>query len=162
MTRREQALVQHLCHWREINAQRMNLPRNHLLKEASIYALAESKPKHISQLRSLEGLHEKFIRRDGQALIDMIADCLAMPEDQLPPPLERPLNTAQTHHVKQLRAWIEALAEDLNVAPEMLARKKDYEFLARPESTDDETPSILRGWRRELFGLQLQALPLRD
>lgn len=113
-------------------------------------------------------MHEKIIRRDGQALIDLIDFYMTMPEEELPAALGRPLNSTQTQQVKLMRLWVEELAEQLNVAPEILARKKDYEFIARyrsPEvevaadaSIEGELPSILLGWRREVLGNRLLVL----
>lgn len=153
-SRREQALLQALSSWRETQAQHLNLPRNHLLKEESLYALAEYKPKHLSQLHKTQGLSERFIKKQGQTLLNLIAEILQLPEDQLPPAQPRPLTPVQNQQVKRMREWVEAKALELHLAPEILARKKDYEYLARLPS-NLPPPAVLNGWRRDIIGAPL-------
>lgn len=155
MSRREQALAQRLCFWRELLAQETNLPRNHVIKEAAIYQLAQSKPKHISQLRQIEDLSEKAIRRYGEEIIEHIHAVLDVPEAQLPAPQPRPLTGSQQQQVKELRTWVEQQAQALNTAPEVLARKRDFEYLVRGMPADEPLPSILQGWRLAVIGQTL-------
>lgn len=152
MSRREQALAQRLCYWRELLAQQTNLPRNHVIKEAAIYQLAQSKPKHISQLRQIEDLSEKAIRRYGEEIIEHIHAVVDMPEAQLPAPQPRPLSGSQQQQVKELRNWVEQQALQLNTAPEVLARKRDFEYLVRGMPADEPQPAILQGWRLAVIG----------
>jgi ribonuclease D len=156
MSRRELAILQLLCEWREGEAQLRNMPRNHLIKEASLYAIAELKPKHISQLRALEAMSDRAIKHYGETLIDLVAAALALPEHQLPAAPERPLSGAQQQKVKQLRAWVETQAQQWQMAPEILARKRDYESLVR--GLEGQPPGVLQGWRREWVGNQLVVL----
>lgn len=158
MSRREQALAARLCYWREVVAQQANLPRNHVVKEAALYQLAQNKPKHISQLRQIEDLPEKAIRRYGEELIDLIQEVLALKDDQLPAAQPRPLSGSQQQQIKHWRQWVEEQAQLLAVAPEVLARKRDYEYLARGLPEGEPAPSILQGWRRPIIGERLVQL----
>ncbi|HMW71619.1 MAG TPA: HRDC domain-containing protein, partial [Cellvibrionaceae bacterium] len=162
MSRREQALAARLSFWREQVAQETNVPRNHVVKEAALYQLAQSKPKHISQLRHIEDLPEKTIRRYGEDIIEMIQSVLALKDEQLPPPQPRPLSGSQQQLIKNWRLWVEAQAQTLAVAPEVLARKRDYEYLARGLPKGEPLPSILQGWRRSIIGDGLLALCTRE
>lgn len=162
MSRREQALAAQLCYWRECVAQQTNLPRNHVVKEAALYQLAQSKPKHISQLRQIEDLAEKTIRRYGEEIIEIIQAVLALKDDQLPQPQPRPLSGSQQQLIKNWRLWVEEQAQTLDVAPEVLARKRDYEYLARGLPATEPLPSILQGWRRPVIGEALLALCQRQ
>ncbi|MEY4589469.1 MAG: ribonuclease [Pseudomonadota bacterium] len=157
MNRREQALAQVLCHWREGVAQDSNMPRNHVVKESAIYQLAQHKPKHISQLRPIEDLAEKTIRRYGEDIIELIQTVLNQAEEQLPPAQPRPLSGGQQQQIKDLRQWVEQKAQALDVAPEVLARKRDYEYLVRGLPADEPVPSILQGWRQPVLGQALLA-----
>ncbi|HEY6528350.1 MAG TPA: ribonuclease D [Cellvibrionaceae bacterium] len=161
MSRREQAIAQRLCHWREVVAQDTNLPRNHVVKESALYQLAQSKPRHISQLRQIEDLPEKAIRRYGEDIIELIQAVLDQSDDQLTLPQPRPLTGSQQQLVKDLRQWVEQKAQSLDVAPEVLARKRDFEFLARGMPADEPLPSILHGWREQVVGNALLAFSQR-
>lgn len=157
LNRREQALAQHLCYWREGVAQESNLPRNHVVKEAALYQLAQTKPKHISQLRQVEDLPEKAIRRYGEDIIEIVQAVSALKDDQLPLPQPRVLTGRQQQLIKNWRLWVEQKAQLLDVAPEVLARKRDYEYLARGTPECEPLPSILQGWRRAIIGEALLA-----
>ena len=52
---------------------------------------------------------------------------------------------------------MEEQAQLLAVAPEVLARKRDYEYLARGLPEGEPAPSILQGWRRPIIGERLGA-----
>jgi len=158
MTRREQALAARLCYWREEMAQEANLPRNHVVKETALYQLAHSKPKHISQLRHIEDLPEKTIRRYGEDIIALIQSVLALKDEQLPPPQPRALTGSQQQQIKNWRLWVEQQAQALDVAPEVLARKRDFEYLARGMPATEPLPNILQGWRQAIIGDGLLAL----
>ena len=59
--------------------------------------------------------------------------------------------------IKQLRALGQAEAERLNVAPELMLRKKTLEALLKSGFPNGpyQLPDSLRGWRRELMGQAL-------
>ena len=58
---------------------------------------------------------------------------------------------------KQLRALGQTFAERLDMAPELMLRKKTLEALVKSGYPDGpyQLPDSLRGWRRELMGQAL-------
>jgi ribonuclease D len=56
--------------------------------------------------------------------------------------------------MKRMRELVEARALELNISPEILARKRDFETLMR---TGELSPSLL-GWRKTIIGEPLLAL----
>ena len=71
----------------------------------------------------------------------------------MPEPL--PVEAAQL--IKRLRAIGQAQAERLNIAPELMLRKKTLEALLKSGFPNGpyQLPDSLRGWRRELMGQAL-------
>src|SRR5690625_7403481 len=62
--------------------------------------------------------------------------------------------------LKALRHHVRARAQKLQVPPELLVRKREYEALVRSglESGDYRLPESLRGWRYPVVGEELLAL----
>ena len=70
-----------------------------------------------------------------------------------------PHNLKTLEHLMQqnradFRTLVEARALELNISPEMLARKRDFELLMRT----GELPPALLGWRKAIIGEPLLAL----
>lgn len=74
--------------------------------------------------------------------------------DQWPPAVAEPLPVDAATLIKQLRALGQAFAERLDMAPELMLRKKTLEALVKSGYPDGpyKLPDSLRGWRRELMG----------
>ena len=155
----ELAILQRLAAWRESTAQRRNVPRNRVVKEHLLLTLAQDKPEHPSQLRGYEGMTERMIRTDGPAIIDIIAQTRDSDPGTWPAPLPKPLPPSSRNLMKAMKAKIISLADQLDLAPEVLLRKKDYEVLVRAATAatrrgeEAVLPAYLRGgWREQVIG----------
>jgi ribonuclease D len=97
------------------------------------------------------------VRQDGQFLLDLIKRAGSVPMDQWPPAVAEPLPVDAAALIKQLRALGQAEAERLDMAPELMLRKKTLEALVKSGYPDGpyQLPDSLRGWRRELMGQAL-------
>ncbi len=149
LSRRKLAVLVALCRWRENYAQQHDIPRNRVIKEKALFELALNCPKHISKLRTIEGISERVIRSQGATIIRLVAEQLNLDEADLPAALEAPLTKADQEPYKLLKSRIHALADALNIAPELLFKKKEIEALYRMKM-NDEWPAIndfFVGWR---------------
>ncbi|WP_028886398.1 ribonuclease D [Teredinibacter turnerae] len=161
---RQLAILKNLAQWREEVAQRRDVPRNRVIKEHSLLDLAQRTPDHVAQLRKLEGINERMIRTDGADLIACIQAGLAVPEHELPAPLPRPLSGSENKWAKTVREKVSSEAERLQLAPEILLKKRDYEALTRafmtPEDVNQQIVEArlaehLTGWRYNLLAAPL-------
>ncbi len=161
LNRSELAILKSLAAWRETVAQRRDVPRNRVVKEHVLLSLAQQKPQHVGELRKYEGMTDRVIRADGETIINLIEAALASDESDWPEVLPRPLMPESSAMMKSLKAEVQALAEKLNVAPESLLRKRDYETLVRDAMAAAKTgkpiilPGNLCGWRDEVVGQHL-------
>jgi ribonuclease D len=71
--------------------------------------------------------------------------------------LPEPLPIEASNVLKSLRAIGQQQAERLDMAPELMLRKKTLEALLKTGFPDGpyKLPDSLRGWRRELMGQML-------
>ena len=154
LTRQELAILQRLASWRESCARERDLPRNRLLKERALWDIAKLKPKTESHLQRVEGLVPRMIHRDGEAILSIVKAGLAVESIDLPERLPMPLPPEQGDRLKALKVAVRLLAEDLKLPPEMLARKKDYEFIVRSGMNDGvfALPPSINGWRHAVVG----------
>ncbi|WP_288479284.1 ribonuclease D [uncultured Pseudomonas sp.] len=157
LSRQQLAVLRVLCHWREVQARERDQPRNHVLRERSLWPLARFQPTDKQALARIDDMHPRTVRQDGDTLLALIAEGAATPAEQWPALQSAPLPHEASPLLKALRAIGERDAEALGMAPELMLRKKVLEALLRtgwPDG-DYQLPDNLRGWRRERFGQAL-------
>ncbi len=87
----------------------------------------------------------------------MIRQAAATPEQDWPAPLPEPLPLEVSSVLKKLRAVGQSQGQALDIAPELMLRKKTLEALLKSGYPDGpyHLPDSLRGWRRDLMGQAL-------
>ncbi len=149
--RRQLALVQAIAAWREREAQRINIPRQRLLKDEQIPEIAALAPETAEALTRARGISAGFAAgKSGVSLLAVIAEARAIPEDELPR-AERQRDTprASPALVALLKVLLNAVAEQNNVAARLVASAEDIEAMALDETAPNPA---LEGWRRQMFG----------
>jgi ribonuclease D len=149
--RRQLAIVQAIATWREREAQRVNIPRQRLVRDEQVPEIAALAPDGAEALSKVRGISLGFAQgKSGQSLLAAIAAAKALPDEQLPRS-ERQRDTARASPalVALLKVLLNAVAEQNNVAPRLVASSEDVEAMALDETA--ENPA-LQGWRREMFG----------
>jgi ribonuclease D len=157
LSRAQLAVLRELCAWREHEARARNLPRNRVVREHSLWPLARTQPNNLGALAKIDDIHPKTVRQDGEFLINLIKTAASLPPEEWPPALPEPLPIEAATVLKTLRAIGQQYAEQLNMAPELMLRKKTLEALLKSGYPDGpyQLPDSLRGWRRELMGQAL-------
>jgi ribonuclease D len=155
--RRQLALIQHITAWREREAQRINIPRQRLLKDEQIPEIAALAPDTADALTRARGISSGFAAgKSGASLLAAIAATKAIPEENLPrQERQREQNRASPALISLLKVLLNARAEQNNVAPRLIASGEEIEALAL-ENTEDNP--ALHGWRAEMFGTDAQRL----
>ncbi|MNM86686.1 Ribonuclease D [compost metagenome] len=157
LSRAQLAVLRELCAWREREARARDLPRNRILRENALWPMAKTQPDSLSALAKIEDMHPRTIRQDGEFLLDLIKRAASVPPSEWPPAVPEPLPIEASALLKQLRAIGQAEAERLNIAPELMLRKKTLELLLKSGYPNGpyQLPESLRGWRRERMGQAL-------
>ncbi|MFK0088749.1 ribonuclease D [Pseudomonas sp. NPDC090755] len=157
LSRAQLAVLRELCAWREREARARDLPRNRILRENALWPMARTQPDTLAALAKIEDMHPRTIRQDGEALLALIKQAASVPPSEWPPALPEPLPIEASALLKQLRAIGQAEGERLNIAPELMLRKKTLELLLKSGYPKGpyQLPDSLRGWRRERMGQAL-------
>ncbi|MGH7118082.1 MAG: ribonuclease D [Acetobacteraceae bacterium] len=155
--RRTLAVLRAIAAWREREAQRIDIPRQRLLKDESLLEIAATEPATAEVLARARGVSRGFAEgKSGTSLLAVIAAARQLPEPALPVPVSR----GKAGHpapglVALLKVLLAARSEAHHVAPRLIASADEIDRLATEEMPDIPT---LEGWRREVFGADALAL----
>ena len=155
--RRFLGLLRAAAAWRELEAQRINIPRQRLVKDETMLELAATGPDNPADLARARGISEGFAKgRSGLGLIAALREAKALPDSAMPEaPKDRGGPSPSPALVALLKVLLAAKSEEHNVAPKLLANSDDLDRLATEAEPD--LPAM-RGWRREVFGEAALAL----
>ena len=155
--RRMLGLLRAAAAWREREAQRVNIPRQRLLKDESLLEIAATAPDSADGLARVRGISRGFAEgRSGTGLVLALREALALPEDALPDaPRSKEGPRPSPALVSLLKVLLAAKCEEHNVAPKLLASSEDLDRLAT--ETEPSIPAM-QGWRRDMFGADALAL----
>jgi len=155
--RRFLGMLRAIAAWREREAQRINIPRQRLVKDEALLELAATAPENPADLARARGISEGFAKgRSGAGLLAAIKAAKAEPEADLPEPArDRAGPAASPALVALLKVLLAAKSEEHQVAPKLLANSEELDRLAAEAEPD--VPA-LQGWRREVFGNAALAL----
>jgi ribonuclease D len=143
--------------WREREAQRINIPRQRLVRDESLLELAATMPDSAESLARIRGISRGFAEgATGQGLLAALAQAAALPEEAMPDVRgQREGAKPSPALIALLKVLLAAKAEQHDVAPRLLASSEDLDRLASEESPDI---AVLHGWRSQVFGEDAQAL----
>lgn len=150
-------LLRALAAWREQEAQRVNIPRQRLLRDEVLLELAATTPATPEALGRTRGLSRGFVEGAmGEALLAVIAEAKLLPPETLPvAPVERPGPRPSPALVALLKVLLAAKSEQHHVAARLVASGDDIDRLAVEDRPD--IPA-LHGWRLGVFGEDALAL----
>jgi ribonuclease D len=162
---RELAVLREITAWREQAARRANIRPNFIANDVVLTAIAARPAATLDDLRGVRGLSAGTVDRHGKALLAAVQEGLACPREQWPesPPRVR-RHAPPSGLIALLRASVQAVADKVEIAPEVIASGRDIEALveaatrkAKNGAAADEN-ALLHGWRRELVGDTLLAI----
>ena len=143
-------LARALAAWRERSALEHNRPRGWILDDAVLREIVMRVPRTLTALAAIPDMPPGLVKRRGAELLGYV-ERAQIPE---PPPLlpgrARP-DPVKAALVRKLSSISQAVARELDIAPEVLATRRDLEQLAEGRSDG----ALLHGWRRAVLGEQL-------
>ena len=142
--------------WRESEAQRVDVPRQRLLKDESLLEIAATAPQDAEALARIRGVSRGFAEgRGGAGLLAAIEAARHEPEADLPQAQRKDGPRPSPALVSLLKVLLAAKAEQHDVAAKLIASSEEIDRLAM--EPEPQIPS-LAGWRREVFGADALAL----
>lgn len=150
----ELAILKHLCIWRETEARARDIPRNRLIKEPSLWEIARKKILDATLLSKVADIPSRTLKNDADTIVHIVREAMNLDESNWPARLDPPLAQSEGPLMKALKNYVREYAEQVQLPPEVLIRKKDYEHLVRSgmKGGDYQLPERLLGWRFALIG----------
>jgi ribonuclease D len=162
LTPRQMEAYRLMTSWREGETRRRDMPRNWLISDKLLFAVAEKMPSNRFELAEVEGVKPVLIKKEGDGLLAMVKQAQFCDEETLPARWPDPMHPAFKSRFKALKKAVTAKANDLGVASEMLMRRRDIETLVMQDLAG-EPLAWLSGWRGECLNAPLaQALEVRS
>ncbi|MEN8237006.1 MAG: ribonuclease D [Pseudomonadota bacterium] len=152
------ARLQALAKVRELEAQRHNKLRHHVLKDSTLIELAANPPHELKNFSIIKGISSGVEdTRLGCELWQALQDVQKLSIDQCPQKKVRikPASGKESE-LDLLQLWLKVVCRREKVAPKLVGTSRDLEiFIGNQNDTD---LALLRGWRYELFGKDALAL----
>ena len=157
--RRMLGALRAIAAWREREAQRINIPRQRVVRDESLLEIAATAPESVEALGRIRGVTRGFAEgAAGVSLLEAIAQAAALPDSALPEArAARDGARPSPALVALLKVLLAEKAESHDVAPKLLASSDDIDRLA---AEDEPDVPALHGWRRGVFGEDALALKL--
>ena len=156
LNRRGLAVAREVAAWREIEAQRRDVPKRWVIGDESIVEIARRAPRTAADLAGIRGVSDKIGRGAQKGVIEAVERGLATPDSELPTIAKRRRVQGDVDGAVDLMiALVRARAREHGVAMPLLASRDD---LARLAGGEREASPLLEGWRRTMVGDELLAL----
>lgn len=148
--------LQCLCYWREAQARQRDKPRNWIAKDAELFAIAEhldATDLSVEQLQQVKGVPPGLLKRQGKRMLATIQDPPAAIQESPVIEVSPPLLPEQRNILKRCQNAARNRAEELDMAPELLARKKQILGLLENFEQDQELSwgGDMAGWRKQVL-----------
>jgi ribonuclease D len=151
------AMLATLAEWREREAQTRDIPRGRVLKDEALTEIAAHPPENAEGLERIRAVPKGFAAsKVGKGLLDAIEKGKhAHPPEGIEPQAPRRKREPSPAAIDLLKTLLRLKAEQVGVAPRLIADAEDIEKLA---ALEDEGVAALHGWRAEVFGNDALAL----
>lgn len=149
--RRMLGLLREVAAWREREAQRLNIPRQRVIRDESLLEIAATCPNDEPALERVRGVTRGFVQsKSGEGLLAAILEGCGLPDEALPRPPKRPDNGRPSAGiVALLRLLLTIQCEAHRVSPRLVASHDDIDRIA----LGARDVKALTGWRHEVFGV---------
>ena len=153
-------VLKEIAMWRELTAQKANVPRGRILKDDALAELAKHAPTTKEAIGKMRNMQNGFAGSEkGAQLLEAIHRGLKIPEKDLPKREPRPsFPPGLAPTIDLLRVLLKLKCEESKVASKLIAKTEDIELIAAYGK--ESGVAAMSGWRFKLFGKD--ALELRD
>ncbi len=144
----QQAVLQRLVAWRERECQKVDRPRNRVLGDALLIAIAERLPGSLRTLNDIQGVPGGIVKRYGELLLELVREGCEADNASLEP-IPRPLTREQQALYKKVKRCFNKVAEDHDIPIELLAPRKRLEKVLQDGTLAGS--EFFQGWRSKLL-----------
>lgn len=149
---RKRAAAARLAAWREAEAIKRDRPRQWIMRDNVLLDIAFKLPTSETELAAIDNLPPKVVTRVGKELLHAV-DASASDEHGYKPP--GPPDESQKALLKEMQARVAACAQELGIAAETLASKRELSAII---ISGNQNSKVFEGWRAGLIGDELRSM----
>ena len=148
LSAQQQGVLKELVRWRELECQRLDRPRNRVMADALLIAIAENLPGSQKELSNIQGVPSGAVRRFGDTLIELVGRGSTADNSDLER-IAPPLSREQQAFYKQLKRLFMKASQEADIPIELLAPRKRLEKVVQvPDLAQHE---FFQGWRAQIL-----------
>lgn len=155
-------LLQKLCYWREATARKRDKPRNWIAKDSMLLELSArleipndtgTMVYSTKHLVATGAMTDRQLRTDASGIVDQLNDVHVGGAVADSDSIDTPLSVNDRRRLKDCQRMANRKAEELGIAPELLARKRQWLqlFANVKHSLADVWPEDMDNWRKQLL-----------
>lgn len=153
---RQQAAAREFAAWRELQAQRLNIPRKWVVSDEQIVEACRREARTLDELYMVRGMKESLKTSDARKVLAALIVGLDCPQSELPDVRPKSKNENNVDVILDvMNALVRMRAREHEIAPQTLAPQAELLKLARGYYDDSE---LMQGWRYTLVGKDLRTL----
>jgi ribonuclease D len=146
-----------LAEWREHEARNRDLPRQMVVRDVSLTAIASARRDGTALFADIPEFSDKTAHRYGGAILEIL-DGARADDSEAPPSPPPTIERRHANWLKSLKGVLQSQANTLGVPAPLLAQTRTLEALvATAAAGSDALPEELQGWRAAAIGDQLRA-----
>lgn len=153
----ERGVFMALYELREAVAKEIDRPVFRVMADALLISMARKPPANEHALADIRGLHPR-LRGKGRARVMAAIEAGLEADPPRPPPREKGLPRDERKRFDDLRGWRKAMAEELELAPDIIIGKEALLVLASAMPKDEaelKACGALDDWEMERYGERL-------
>ncbi len=156
LSRRQLSAAREVAAWRELEAQRRDVPRKWVITDEQIVEACKREARTIDELFMVRGMSERLSTKDARAVVSLMASALDAPPDTWPE-MDRCSKSEPNvdAELDLMSAIVRLRSKQHGIAFPTLASHDDLARVARGYREDID---LLRGWRRTIVGEELLEL----
>ncbi|MBL6958822.1 MAG: ribonuclease D [Rhodospirillales bacterium] len=146
------AVLREVAAWREMEAQKRDLPRNRVLRDEALMEIAHHTPQTVDDLARTRSLGRRLAEgASGAELLKAIKKGVDLPKSECPEPKARPdLPQGLGAITELLKVLLKVRCTEQGVAQKLVASSADIDFIAGFGEKAD-VPAM-HGWRFQVYG----------
>jgi len=141
------SLIREMAATREKLAQKINVPKNKIMRDEIIVKLAKNPPNNISSFKSLRGINLNYMNDYTKKLI-IKSIKIGIKKQNKNLVINKSKNIASRAMIEILKIILLDAAEKKNISSLLIANKEDIKNIA----IGKKNVKALKGWRYEVFG----------
>tara|TARA_B100000686_G_scaffold348403_1_gene439368 strand:- start:2508 stop:3647 length:1140 start_codon:yes stop_codon:yes gene_type:complete len=141
------SIIREIAANREKLAQKLNIPKNKVIKDEIIVKIAKNPPKNIEAFKSLRGINLNYIDDPTKNLVIKSIN-IGLKKDNKNLIIKKNKNIVSRAMIEVLKIILLNAAEKNNISSLLIANKEDIKNIAMGK----RNTKALKGWRYEIFG----------